>query len=135
VLALHFFANPTSTDMLAACKMKTPATSVALFAVAAFLGAVGQYFYKAGADRSGNSLAGYLLNIRLLGGVVCYIAVMALFVAAFKRGGSMAALYPIYASTFIWAALIAWLAFGNPIRPVHIVGMALLVLGMYLMGQ
>lgn len=123
--------------MLVPCEMetKTPATSLALFAVAAFFGAVGQYLYKVGADRSGNSLAGYLLNIRLLGGAVCYVGVMALFVAAFKRGGSMAVLYPVYASTFIWAALIAWLLFGNPIRPVHIAGMALLIFGMYLMGQ
>ncbi len=59
---------------------------------------------------------------------------MVLFVAAFKRGGSMAVLYPVYASTFIWAALIAWLAFDHPIRPVHVAGMALLVCGMYLMG-
>jgi multidrug transporter EmrE-like cation transporter len=115
--------------------MKTPAVSLAFFAVAAFLGAVGQYLYKAGADRAGDTISGYLLNVRLLGGVVCYIAVMVLFVAAFKRGGSMAVLYPVYASTFIWAALIAWLAFGSPIRPTHIAGMALLIVGMYLMGQ
>jgi multidrug transporter EmrE-like cation transporter len=114
--------------------MKTPATSLAMFAVAAFFGAVGQYLYKAGADRAGHSVAGYLLNIRLLGGVVCYALVMVLFVAAFKRGGSMSVLYPVYASTFIWAAFIAWLAFGSPIKPVHFAGMGLIVFGMYLMG-
>jgi drug/metabolite transporter (DMT)-like permease len=115
--------------------MKTPITSIALFAAAALFGAVGQYLYKTGADRAGNSVAGYLLNLQLLGGVVCYVAVMVLFVAAFKRGGSMAVLYPVYASTFIWAALIAWLAFGTPIKPVNLAGMIALVLGMYLMGR
>jgi multidrug transporter EmrE-like cation transporter len=60
---------------------------------------------------------------------------MVLFVAAFKRGGSLAVLYPIYASTFIWAALIAWSAYGVPIKPANICGMALLVAGMYLMGR
>jgi multidrug transporter EmrE-like cation transporter len=59
---------------------------------------------------------------------------MVLFVAAFRRGGNMAVLYPIYASTFIWAALIALLAFDTPIKPVNIAGMALLVAGMVLMG-
>jgi len=121
--------------MLAVNEMKTPVTSVAFFAIAAFLGAMGQYLYKSGADRAGDSIARYLLNIRLLGGVICYVAVMVLFVAAFKRGGSMATLYPVYASTFIWAALVALLAFGTAIRPVHIAGMVLLILGMYLMGQ
>lgn len=106
-----------------------------MFVAAALLGAIGQFLYKSGADRAGGSVASYLLNARLLGGVVCYAAVMVLFVAAFKKGGSLTVLYPIYASTFIWAALIAWLAYGTPIRPVHGAGMALLIGGMYLMGR
>jgi len=44
-------------------------------------------------------------------------------------------LYPIYASTFVWAALIALYAYGTPIKLVNIAGMALLVGGMYLMGK
>ena len=54
-----------------------------------------------------------LLNMRLIGGVGCYIAVMVLFVAAFKRGGSLTVLYPIYSSTFIWAAAIAWWVYAG----------------------
>jgi multidrug transporter EmrE-like cation transporter len=115
--------------------MKTPVISVVLFAIAALAGAVGQYLYKTGADQASGSVSSYLLNARLLGGVVCYVLVMVLFVAAFKRGGAMSVLYPVYASTFIWAAGIAWLAFGTPIKPVHIGGMVLLVTGMYLMGR
>jgi hypothetical protein len=113
----------------------TPSASIALFAVAALLGAVGQYLYKSGADAAGSSLLGYLVNIRLLGGVACYVAVMVLFVAAFKRGGALTVLYPVYASTFIWAALIAWRAYDTPIKPINVAGMLLLVLGMYLMGK
>ncbi len=114
--------------------VKTPASSILMFLAAALLGAVGQYLYKAGADRASDAWS-YVANPRLLGGVVCYVAVMVLFVAAFKRGGSMAVLYPLYATTFVWGALIAWAAFGVPIRPVHVAGMALLIAGMYLMGR
>ena len=106
-----------------------------MFVVAAFLGALGQFLYKSGADRASGSVASYLLNTRLLGGVLCYVAVMVLFVAAFKRGGSLTVLYPIYATTFIWAAIIAWLVYGTPIRLVNIGGMALLIAGMYFMGR
>lgn len=113
----------------------TPAVSIVLFAVAALFGAVGQYLYKSGADAADGSPLGYLANVRLLGGVVCYVAVMVLFVAAFKRGGSLTVLYPVYASTFIWAALIAWCVYGTPIRAANVAGMMLLVLGMYLMGK
>jgi multidrug transporter EmrE-like cation transporter len=75
------------------------------------------------------------LNFRLLGGVACYVAVMVLFVAAFKRGGSLTVLYPIYATTFIWAAIIARYAYDVPIKPLNVAGMALLVVGMFLMGK
>ena len=115
--------------------MTTPAISIIFFIVAAFLGAVGQYLYKSGADLADSGIASYLLNWRLLAGVACYIAVMALFVAAFRKGGSLTVLYPIYASTFIWAALLALLFQAIPIRPVNIAGMGLLVIGMFLMGK
>lgn len=114
--------------------MRTPLSSILMFVVAALFGAVGQYLYKTGADRATNSIYSYLANPPLLAGVVCYIVVMLLFVAAFKSGGAMSVLYPIYASTFIWGALIARLAFQEPIRPINMVGMAVLILGMYLMG-
>jgi drug/metabolite transporter (DMT)-like permease len=115
--------------------MSTSPAAIVMFVIAAFLGALGQFLYKSGAERAGSSIASYLLNARMLGGVVCYIAVMVLFVAAFKRGGALTVLYPIYATTFIWAAIMAWFVYGTPIRPVSIGGMALLVAGMYFMGR
>lgn len=115
--------------------MQTPLLSICYFLLASLLGALGQYLYKSGADHITNATSSYLLNIRLLGGVGCYVAVMVLFVAAFKHGGSLTVLYPIYATTFIWAALIAMLAYGTPIKAINIGGMVLLIGGMYLMGQ
>lgn len=113
----------------------TPLASIALFAAAAFLGALGQFLYKSGADRAAGGVASYVLNPRLLGGVACYVAVMVLFVAAFKVGGRLTVLYPVYASTFVWAALIALWAYGTPIKPVNVAGWGALILGMYLMGR
>jgi len=115
--------------------MNTPIISIVFFAIAAILGALGQFLYKTGADNASGSLLSYVVNARLLIGVLCYFAVMVLFVAAFKKGGSLTVLYPIYASTFIWSAVIAFTAFGNPIKPINIAGMFLLIGGMYLMGK
>lgn len=115
--------------------MKTPISSIIMFIVAALFGAVGQYLYKSGADATSERWTSYLLNSRLLGGAVCYVAVMVLFVAAFKKGGALTVLYPIYASTFIWAAIIACVAYETPIKPMNVFGMGLLVLGMYCMGK
>jgi hypothetical protein len=115
--------------------VKTPAVSIGLFLLAAFLGAFGQFLYKSGSARAGGSISSYLLNGRILLGVACYTAVMGLFVAAFKKGGSLTVLYPLYATTFIWAALIALWAYGTPIKPVNVAGMVVLAAGMYLMGR
>ena len=115
--------------------MTTPAISIVFFLAAALLGALGQYLYKSGADLATGTVASYVVNPRLLGGVICYVAVMVLFVAAFKKGGSLTVLYPIYATTFIWAALLALLVYETPIKAVNVAGMGLLVIGMYLMGK
>lgn len=113
----------------------TPPVSMLMFAAAAFFGALGQFLYKSGAERLDVGRVLTWFNPRLLAGVVCYVAVMVLFVAAFKRGGQLTTLYPIYASTFIWAAVIAYFAFAEPIRPANIAGMVLLIAGMWLMGR
>ena len=55
--------------------------------------------------------------------------------AAFKKGGQLTVLYPIYATTFIWAALLGLWGFGTPIKGENICGMTLLIGGMYLMGR
>jgi drug/metabolite transporter (DMT)-like permease len=115
--------------------MTTHPLSVAYFVLAAFLGALGQYLYQSGAAHTNAQISSYLANPRLLSGVACYIAVMVLFVAAFKKGGALTVLYPVYASTFIWAALIALVVYGTPIKPVNVAGMGLIVGGMYLMGR
>ncbi|MBK9192592.1 MAG: hypothetical protein IPM77_14420 [Crocinitomicaceae bacterium] len=115
--------------------MTTPLISVVFFLIASVLGACGQYLYKSGASQVEGGIVNYISNIRIIGGVVCYIAVMVLFVAAFKKGGSLTVLYPVYATTFIWAALLGMIFYGIPIKPVNVAGMALLVGGMYLMGK
>lgn len=113
----------------------TPLVSIVMFVAAALLGATGAFLYKSGAQGAGGSIGSYLFNARILGGVACYISVMVLFVAAFRAGGALTVLYPVYASTFIFGAVIALLAYGTPIKSVNVVGMILLVIGMYLMGR
>ena len=62
------------------------------------------------------------------------IFALVLFIAAFKRGGALSVLYPIYASSFIFSAIGAWWLYSEPIRPANVAGMGLLVAGMFLMG-
>ncbi len=114
--------------------MKTPTFSIYCIFVASLLGAAGQFLYKSGAGRATGGLASHLLNPHLLGGMASYVGVMVLFITAFKHGGELSVLYPIYASTFIFAAIGAWILYKEPIHFVNVVGMGLLVAGMFLMG-
>jgi drug/metabolite transporter (DMT)-like permease len=111
----------------------TPAVSIALYLVAAIAGAAGQYFYKAGAARldSAHPLQ-VLTNVHLGLGVVCYVAVMALFVLGLRRGGQLTVLYPVYATTFIWAALIGSIMLGEQPTLSRLAGIALIVAGVVL---
>ena len=113
----------------------TPIASILMFLVASFLGAIGQFLYKSGAEAANGGFESYVLNVRLLGSVACYIGVMVLFVAAFKKGGALSVLYPVYATTFVWAAIISPVFWGTEIKPINIAGMGLLVGGMYLTGK
>lgn len=107
--------------------MQTPIISILMFVAASVFAALGQFLYKGGADAANGGVLSYVTNPRILAGVGCYTAVMVLFVAAFKRGGSLSVLYPVYASTFIFAALISYFAFDTAIKPVNVLGMMMLV--------
>lgn len=109
--------------------------SILMILAASLCGALGSYLYKSGAGSGGGSALAYLANPRLLGGVACYTAVMVLFVAAFRKGGALTVLYPVYATTFIFAAGISLIAYGTPIRAINLIGMLCLICGIYLMGK
>ncbi len=113
---------------------KTPITAIVCMLIASVLGAAGQYLYKAGTDRAAGGFFALMLNPWILAGMACYVAVMVMFTSAFKAGGTVTVLYPIYASTFIWAAMMGQVINHQPIRPIHWFGMALLIAGMYFMG-
>jgi drug/metabolite transporter (DMT)-like permease len=127
--------NARKASALKVRQMKTTPLAILYFLFASVLGAAGQFLYKAGADRTRGTVQSYLLNSRILLGAGCYIAVMVLFVAAFKQKASPSALYPLYATTFVWAALIEHALYGRAISIANVAGMALLVGGMYLLGK
>lgn len=52
-----------------------------------------------------------------------------MFIVSFKLGAQMSVVYPIYATTFIWAALIASYFEKEPINTIQILGMVSIVAG------
>ncbi len=114
--------------------LKTPIGSILCVLIASVLGAAGQFLFKTASAHPRAGILSVLRSPWAIAGMLCYVTVMVLFTHAFRKGGTVTVLYPIYASTFIWAAVMALILYGDPIRPIHVVGMGLLVLGMLLMG-
>ncbi|RKZ20859.1 hypothetical protein DRQ18_05505 [bacterium] len=108
--------------------MNTPMKSILLFLLAAFMGAFGQYLYKRGATFG-------FFNWRILLGVLLYIGVMLCFVLAFKLGGELTVLYPVYATTFIWAMLIGYIFLKEPITGWKILGTLFILMGIYFIAR
>ena len=95
--------------------------------LAAILGAWAQYFYKIGAGKF--STVSLLKNYHLYAGVVSFTWVLILFLVAFRLGGKMFVIYPVYATTYIWSGLIAYYLVKEPINSWQIGGTALIILG------
>jgi len=108
---------------------------ILLFTFAAFLGALGQYFYKTGAEQCGGNIVLWFSNYRILIGILCYVAIMFLFLLAFRMGGALTVLYPVYATTFIWALLIGAFLLGERVSLINIIGALLIICGIYLIAK
>ena len=107
--------------------MKTQLVPILLYLVAGLSGAAGQYLYKVGADRLG--VVPLWKNWHIAGGVVAFTLGMVLFIAAFKLGGRLSVIYPMYATTFIWGALIGVQVAGEPWSWTQVMGIGVIVAG------
>lgn len=114
--------------------MKTPLLAIGSVLVASLLGAIAPFLFEYGSKQMQGRILEFLTNPWIIAGMATYLTVMVFFTYAFRLGGTVRVLYPVYASTFIWAALIAWLRHGTPIEPIHAGGMVLLMAGIVCMS-
>ena len=113
---------------------QTPLLAIASVLVASLLGGIAPFFFEYGSKQLHGRLMDFVLNPWILAGMTTYVAVMVFFTYAFRLGGTVKVLYPVYATTFIWAALIAAFHQGAAIEWIHVGGMVLLVTGIVFMS-
>lgn len=119
--------NATSSSSQA-----SQALPIVLNLIAAVLGASGQYLYKLGAEQLGKTL--WYKNWQIGVGALLFIGVMGLFIAAFKMGGRLSVTYPMYATTFLWGALIGAKFSGESLSLGQWMGLGLIIIGVALIG-
>lgn len=112
--------------------MKSQFLPCVLYFIASIFGAVGQYFYKVGSKHL--TEVSIFQNYSLWIGVLSFCFVMVLFVAGFRLGGRLSVVYPIYATTFIWATLIAVYKENESVNLVQAAGIFVIVVGVSLIA-
>lgn len=100
---------------------------IALVLCCGLLGATAQILFKSASGQLALSLPG-LLNPKLLGGIALYFVAMVLFLCAL-RFGDVSKLYPLIASSYVFAAILAHFVLHEKISAPTIAGIALVVLG------
>jgi drug/metabolite transporter (DMT)-like permease len=112
--------------------MKEQQLPILMNLLAAIAGAGGQYFYKKGGEIIAHG--GSWLNLQIVIGVFLFCVVMACFVIGYKLGGRISVVYPFYATTFIWGALIGIGLEKEPWNFQLLIGLALVFAGVSIMA-
>jgi len=102
--------------------------AVGLVLIAAFLGAVGQFFFKIGAVQLGKGWISWLMNWKLLVGLAFYGIATILFLYVLKSA-PLSLAYPIIATSYIWVSLLAWAFLGEPFPIYKWLGVFLIIAG------
>ncbi len=114
--------------------MNSPQTiPMILNLVAAVIGALGQWLYKIGGTQLGQ--IPLYKNWQLYLGMILFCAVMILFVVAFKLGGRLSVVYPVYATTFIWGTALAITVDREPWVWAQVFGVVLIVVGVSIIAM
>ncbi len=109
--------------------------SVAVVFFCTLIGAAAQLLMKTGAAAMTQpGIAGFLLNFPLMAGYAFYGLSTVLLVFTL-RDGDLSLLYPILALTYVWVAIATPLLIGERLNAFKIMGVALVMLGVSILGR
>ena len=115
-------------------RAETPVWTVVVAFGCAFIGAMGQIFFKLGSASLTMTLRSWLFNWRLLVGVALYAISTLLFVSAL-RYGRLSVLYPLIGTSYIWVSLFASRFLGESLSALQWLGILLIVGGIALVAK
>jgi len=99
------------------------------------LGAAAQILMKTGANHMNQTgLLAMATNLPLMAGYCLYGLSTLLLVVALKDG-ELSLLYPVIALTYVWVTVLSFLVFHDSINPWKLLGIALIVVGVAVLGR
>jgi len=120
------------------------ALSLTLVLAGVLLNAAAQLLLKAGTNAVGHFefSAGNIVPVGLrlalephiLGGVSCYVVSLVVWIMALSRV-EVSIAYPMLSIGYILNALAAWYLFGEAVTPMRMVGIGIIIVGVYVVAR
>jgi len=120
------------------------ALSFALVLTGVLLNAAAQLLLKAGTNAVGHfefSAANAVpvglklaLEPHILGGIACYVVSVVIWIMALSRV-EVSIAYPMLSFGYIVNALAAWYLFGEAVSPMRLVGIGIIIVGVYVVAR
>ncbi len=132
--------------------MRTPKSSIILILLASITGALAQFLFKKGSESTISTIVGKVLSQDLYttattlfsdnilkNGFFTFVGFSfygfgALLLVLALRKGELSIIYPLFAANYVWVALISVFYFGEEIKSIEWLGIALIVCGVSLVG-
>ena len=111
----------------------TPLSSMLWIVCGGVIGSFGAVGLKAGAGRLKLDIKSLAANWQLIGGVFAYLLSSVFFVKG-MNAGQLSVLYPLVAMGQIWTLLWSRVFFGEQITRTKIIAVALILVGVSLVG-
>ena len=102
--------------------------AIATVLSAAVLGALGQLNFKLGSDKLTFKIFDIIKNKFLIIGVILYGISTVMFIVSLK-GGELSVLYPLIATSYVWATILAKKVLKEDINMYKTTGILLIIIG------
>ncbi len=103
-------------------------TAALIFIACAFLGGVGQLFFKFGASGITFSILSWILNWQLILGLFLYGVGTLVFTFMLKKT-DLSFAYPIIATSYIWVAIFSFFILNEAMHLSNWAGIILIIIG------
>ena len=102
--------------------------AIILIALSTLLTSSAQVLYKSGVATLSFDIMSLLTNYKIISGFALYGIAAFMMLLAFK-GGEVTVLYPIFATSFIWVALLSNIFFSEPLNHYKMFGIFSIIIG------
>lgn len=119
------------------------AASFALILTGVLLNAAAQLMLKAGANRVGpvdmdtaalmSAARELAFSLPIAGGIACYVVSVLVWIIALTRV-EVSIAYPMLSIGYVVNAVAAWMLFGEQLTPMRLIGILVIILGVYLLA-